>query len=135
VCVHSISQIKNNVCVISISPAFTPFWLEKLVCSACGAESAVYRMREYKQHSLPPSLPRGGGEGRNAGIWGGQGGGRTSPISILQKKLTKLSPFPYITLHKSSITIYYFLEILSHLLSGMCLPIFTSLNFHFFPTE
>jgi hypothetical protein len=36
--------------------------------------------------------------GRNAGIWGGgSGGGRTSPISILQKKLTKivLLSFPY----------------------------------------
>jgi hypothetical protein len=55
-------------------------------------------MRENKQllPPFPPSGGLGGGEKfRNLG--GGPGGGRTSPISILQKKLTKivLLSFPY----------------------------------------
>jgi hypothetical protein len=73
-------------------------------------------MREYKQLLLPPSLPWGGWGGgedcRNLGRGLGEGG-RTSPISILQKKPTKivLLSIPFHTLDKSSITIYYFLEI------------------------
>jgi hypothetical protein len=85
---------------LSICPALTPIWLEKWVFSACGAESAACNMIEYKQLSLPPSLPRGGVRGGTAGIWGGGGdwgGDRTSPLSILT--IHKNSPF--VLLHAS----------------------------------
>ncbi len=66
-----------------VSPPLTPNFLEKVVLSACGAESAACNMIESKQP--PPSLPGGGGGGEDCWYLGGRlrGGGRTSPHSLL----------------------------------------------------
>jgi hypothetical protein len=94
-CVYFILPIPKIVCIfILLHPALTPILLEKWVLSACGADSAVCNMKVYKQLSLPPFLPRGGGLwGGGLQEFGGRGWGGSDGSYFYSYNRSKSGPF------------------------------------------